>query len=223
MSEASLNFAARLKEAFVRAGAEDKALHENLSEKLSKSDADQQYLGINNKAASASQADTATSAVNAVSATVAESAAKDGSGNVISETYATKDEAVITDSGVTAGSYGPGANTSPGSGGSFSVPQVTVNVKGQVTSAVSRTVTMPSSVNYATTAGSANSVDVSRVQNLAVGALTYTQSATSYSATITVSVARDAYGRLSGLSVSGSNCNCNCNCNCDCADSDTDG
>lgn len=220
MSEASSNLTIRLKEAFVRAGAEDKTLHEELSEKLSKSDADQQYLGINGKAASASQADNATSAVNAVSATVAESASKDSDGNVISETYAKKSETGLADSGVTAGSYGPTANAAPAAGGTFTVPQVTVNAKGQVISAASRTITIPS---HATTAGTANKVAVANVQGLAVSALTYTKSATSYSATITVSVSRDAYGRLSGLEVSGSNCNCNCNCNCDCADSDTDG
>lgn len=60
--------------------------------KLSQSGADQRYLGIEAKAVSASHADTATSTVSAVSATVAESASKDGQGNIISETYVRKDE-----------------------------------------------------------------------------------------------------------------------------------
>lgn len=65
-----------------RAGAEIKG-------KISQADADQRYLGIEAKAVSASHADTATSAI---SATVAESASKDSAGNVITETYARKDE-----------------------------------------------------------------------------------------------------------------------------------
>lgn len=92
MSEASSTFASLLVATATRIGAECKALYAGLSGKLSQSDADQRYLGISAKAVSASQADNATSAVNAVSATVAESASKDGQGNVISETYATKSE-----------------------------------------------------------------------------------------------------------------------------------
>lgn len=84
-------------------------------------------------------------------------------------------------------------------------------------------VTSSGSVNYATTAGTANKVDVSKVQNLSIGALTFKKSATSYSSTFTVEATRDVYGRLTNLNVSGANCNCNCNCNCDCSDSDTDG
>ena len=80
-------------------------------------------------------------------------------------------------------------------------------------------ITGSGSVNYATTAGTANKVNVANVQGLVVGALNYQKSAGEY----TVSASRDAYGRLSGLGFSKSDCNCNCDCNCDCADSDTDG
>ena len=51
--------------------------------------------------------------------------------------------ASLANSGVTAGSYGPTANTAPGGSGTFSVPQVTIDAKGRVTAATSRTVTMP--------------------------------------------------------------------------------
>lgn len=51
--------------------------------------------------------------------------------------------ATLANSGVTAGSYGPTANTAPGGSGTFSVPQVTIDAKGRVTAATSRTVTMP--------------------------------------------------------------------------------
>ena len=53
-------------------------------------------------------------------------------------------------SGVTAGSYGPSSNTSPGSAGTFSVPYLTVDAKGHVTACSSKTITMPtvSSTSY---------------------------------------------------------------------------
>ena len=46
-------------------------------------------------------------------------------------------------SGVTADSYGPTASVSPIPGASFSVPAVTVEKTGHITSAATRTVTMP--------------------------------------------------------------------------------
>ena len=49
----------------------------------------------------------------------------------------------LANSGVTAGSYGPSANSSPAHQGTFTVPQVTVDAKGRVTSAVNRTITLP--------------------------------------------------------------------------------
>lgn len=49
----------------------------------------------------------------------------------------------IANSGVAADTYGPTANVSGSWGTSFTVPSVVVNTKGQVTSAVDRTVTMP--------------------------------------------------------------------------------
>lgn len=53
----------------------------------------------------------------------------------------------LANSGVTAGSYGPSANVSPGSSGSFSVPYVTVDAKGRVTAASTKTITLPNSEN----------------------------------------------------------------------------
>ena len=47
----------------------------------------------------------------------------------------------ITNSGVTAGSYGPSANVTGTEGTTLAVPQITVNAKGQVTGVVSRTYT----------------------------------------------------------------------------------
>lgn len=56
-------------------------------------------------------------------------------------------------SGVTAGSYGPSANVSPAHGGTFSVPYITADAKGRITSASTKTVTLPT---YSTASSSAN-------------------------------------------------------------------
>ena len=56
-------------------------------------------------------------------------------------------------SGVTAGSYGPSGNQSPANGGTFSVPSITTDAKGRVTSASTKTVTLPT---YSTATSSAN-------------------------------------------------------------------
>ena len=53
----------------------------------------------------------------------------------------------INDSGVVAGSYGPSTNETPSYGETFTVPQITVNQKGQVTNAVNKSITIPSSDN----------------------------------------------------------------------------
>ena len=50
----------------------------------------------------------------------------------------------LANSGATAGSYGPSANASPAHGGTITVPQVTVDTKGRVTSIANRTITLPS-------------------------------------------------------------------------------
>lgn len=51
----------------------------------------------------------------------------------------------LPSSGATAGTYGPGGNQSPASGGTFGVPDVTVDAKGRVTGVVTRTITLPGS------------------------------------------------------------------------------
>lgn len=53
----------------------------------------------------------------------------------------------IANSGVTAGSYGPSANATPGYGNTFNVPYVTVDAKGRVTAASTKTVKIPASDN----------------------------------------------------------------------------
>ena len=53
----------------------------------------------------------------------------------------------LSNSGATAGSYGPSANATASFGGTISVPQVTVDAKGRVTAASTKTITMPANPN----------------------------------------------------------------------------
>ena len=53
----------------------------------------------------------------------------------------------LSNSGVTAGSYGPSANATPGYGATFNVPYITVDAKGRVTAAATHTVKIPASDN----------------------------------------------------------------------------
>ena len=53
----------------------------------------------------------------------------------------------LATSGATAGSYGPSANATPGYDKTFSVPYITVDNKGRVTAASTKTVKIPASDN----------------------------------------------------------------------------
>lgn len=53
----------------------------------------------------------------------------------------------LANSGVTAASYGPSANASPSHGGTFTVPYLTVDAKGRVTAASTKTITLPADSN----------------------------------------------------------------------------
>lgn len=70
----------------------------------------------------------------------------------------------ITDSGVSPNTYGPSDNLSPSFGGTFTIPNITINKKGQITSATNRTVTLPaaqtlSSLGVTATAAELNKLD----------------------------------------------------------------
>ena len=71
----------------------------------------------------------------------------------------------IANSGVTAGSYGPSANATPGYGSTFNVPYITVNAKGQVTAASTKTITIPASDNTNTTYSAASGGGLSLSSN----------------------------------------------------------
>ena len=90
-------------------------------------------------------ADTATAFSSAADVTL--------TGDVTGTASSTKDWSIATTlaaSGVTAGSYGPSANATPTYGATFDVPQITVDEKGRVTSASTKTVTIPASDNIDT-------------------------------------------------------------------------
>ena len=53
----------------------------------------------------------------------------------------------LSNSGVTAGSYGPSADASPAHKGTFTVPYITVDAKGRVTEASTKTITLPADNN----------------------------------------------------------------------------
>jgi hypothetical protein len=51
----------------------------------------------------------------------------------------------LTNTGVTAASYGPASNASPNHSGTFSVPYFTVDAQGRITAASTKTITLPAS------------------------------------------------------------------------------
>ena len=63
--------------------------------------------------------------------------------------------AANANSGVTAASYGPSANAAPAHGGSFKVPYFTVNAKGKITAASTKTVTLPAAPSVTDITGNA--------------------------------------------------------------------
>lgn len=106
----------------------------NLDDIISETQADAKYLGKSANAVSASKL--------AKARTIG--ATGDAIWSVSFDGSANRSAALtLASSGVTAGSYGPSANATPAAGATFQVPQVTVDAKGRVTSAVTRTVKIP--------------------------------------------------------------------------------
>ena len=62
-------------------------------------------------------------------------------------TSGTLNAARLATSGATAGSYGPSSNATPAHSGTFSVPYFTIDNKGRVTAASTKTITLPASGN----------------------------------------------------------------------------
>lgn len=98
-------------------------------------------------------ADTATAFSSAANVTL--------TGDVTGTASSTKGWSVATtlaNSGVTAGNYGPNANATPSYGNSFDVPYITVDSKGRITAASTKTVTIPTSDNTDTLVSQSNNI-----------------------------------------------------------------
>lgn len=65
----------------------------------------------------------------------------------------------LATTGVTAGSYGPSTNATPGYGVTFNVPYITVDAKGRITAASTKTVKIPASDNTNTATAADNILD----------------------------------------------------------------
>ena len=130
----------------------------DLSGYLTKTDAASTYLGINANAASATKLTTAR--IISLSGDATGSVSFNGTANAAIAT-------TLANSGVTAGTYGPTANATASFGGTVSVPSVTVDAKGRVTSAASRTITMPAApTSVSGNAGTATKLVTARTISL---------------------------------------------------------
>lgn len=84
----------------------------------------------------------------------------------------------LANSGVTAGSYGQSAASSPGHSGTFNVPYITVDATGRITSASTSTITLPSSGNTDTKVTQAAVITTSGSYPVMLGYSTATTSVT---------------------------------------------
>lgn len=84
----------------------------------------------------------------------------------------------LASSGVTAGSYGPSSNASPAHSGTFSVPYFTVDSKGRVTAASTKTITLPADNNSDTKVTQAAAITTNGAYPILLGYSTSTSSLT---------------------------------------------
>ena len=103
------------------------------------------------------------------------------------------DNAINLATVVTAGNGGPTANASPGFGGTFTVPYFTYDAYGRITARTNRTITLPAK-------------PATELPN--IGAQTYSKSCSHSNWGYSISVSRDAYGRLTAASIAKGNCEC---------------
>lgn len=153
----------------------------NLDDVMTETQADAKYLAKSANAVSASKL--ATARTIGATGDAAWSVSFDGSANRSAAL-------TLANSGVTAGSYGPSANATPNAGATFQVPQITVDAKGRVTSAVTRTVKIP---NAPTTVSgnAATATKLATARTIAIGGVV-TGTATSFdgSANITINTTK---------------------------------
>lgn len=107
-------------------------------------------------------------------------------------------------SGVTAGSYGPAANATPDYGATFNVPYLTVDNKGRVTAASTKTVKIPavSGIASVSTTGTGNAITEASYDT-ETRVLTFTKGATynNYSLPAATTAARGGITVGAGLAV----------------------
>ena len=119
----------------------------------------------------------------------------------------------LSETGVTAGNYGPDANASPAHGATFSVPYITVDAKGRITAASTKTITLPADSNThyesktiigtsaTATANAATANTTTFLNHIENGAV---KSSHQITGSGTVTVAADANGRLTITGAAGS-------------------
>ena len=86
--------------------------------------------------------------------------------------------AELTDTGVSAGTYGPTDNASPAAGGTFSVPSFEVDADGRVVAASSKTITLPADKNTDTKVTQSAAITTSAEYPVILGYSTSTSSVT---------------------------------------------
>ena len=103
----------------------------------------------------------------------------DATGSVSFDGSADKDlNLTLSNSGVATGSYGPTEDVAPNYEETFVVPQVTVDIKGRVTSATNRTITLPTQTVYenatSSKAGLMSTEDKTKLDGIEANANNYT-------------------------------------------------
>ena len=103
----------------------------------------------------------------------------DATGSVSFDGSADKDlNLTLSNSGVATGSYGPTGDVAPNYKETFVVPQVTVDIKGRVTSATNRTITLPAQTVYenatSSKAGLMSNEDKAKLDGIEANANNYT-------------------------------------------------
>ena len=103
----------------------------------------------------------------------------DATGSVSFDGSADKDlNLTLSNSGVATGSYGPTGDVAPNYEETFVVPQVTVDIKGRVTSATNRTITLPAQTVYenatSSKAGLMSTEDKTKLDGIEANANNYT-------------------------------------------------
>ena len=103
----------------------------------------------------------------------------DATGSVSFDGSADKDlNLTLSNSGVATGSYGPTGDVAPNYEETFVVPQVTVDIKGRVTSATNRTITLPAQTVYenatSSKAGLMSNEDKAKLDGIEANANNYT-------------------------------------------------